>query len=247
MIVLLLFDVSQNSSVQLPFYSSYYWKYDKSKNSAKYHKILMSRFWEIGFCVSLLFRRHVCLSNLKEAPSRKLPLTARKTVFSHLKEKAIWEEKTLMLWILLGRNASTNTISFYHNSREMKFMLSTQGASRADFFFNPLNVREFFFFGPRSYAGLFSVYMYNFFLKSTSPSPHPHPQAPLPPATEMVRPTNRGISHVSYFLCHATCAPRSSYWLKIQAQWAMRFSDISGHRKIRIQSLFIFGHYRDYE
>ena len=24
------------------------------------------------------------------------------------------------------------------------------------------------------------------------------------------RPTNRGISHVSYFLCHATCAPRSS-------------------------------------
>ena len=25
-------------------------KYDKSKNSAKYHKILMSRFWEIVFC-----------------------------------------------------------------------------------------------------------------------------------------------------------------------------------------------------
>ena len=30
------------------------------------------------------FRCHVCLSNLKQAPSRKLPLTARKTVFSHL-------------------------------------------------------------------------------------------------------------------------------------------------------------------
>ena len=30
------------------------------------------------------FRRHVCLSNLKHAPSRELPLTARKTVFSHL-------------------------------------------------------------------------------------------------------------------------------------------------------------------
>ena len=29
-------------------------------------------------------RRHVCLSNLKHAPSRELPLTARKTVFSHL-------------------------------------------------------------------------------------------------------------------------------------------------------------------
>ena len=33
------------------------------------------------------FRRHVCLSNLKHAPSRELPLTARKTVFSHLKRK----------------------------------------------------------------------------------------------------------------------------------------------------------------
>ena len=50
----------------------------------KYHKILMSRFWEIVFCVSLLFRRHVCLSNQKHARSSELPLTARKTVFSHL-------------------------------------------------------------------------------------------------------------------------------------------------------------------
>ena len=48
----------------------------------------MSRFWEIVFCVPLLFRRHVGLSNLKHEPSRKLPLTARKTVFSHL--NAIW-------------------------------------------------------------------------------------------------------------------------------------------------------------
>ena len=30
------------------------------------------------------FRQHVCLSNLKHAPSRGLPLTTRKTVFSHL-------------------------------------------------------------------------------------------------------------------------------------------------------------------
>ena len=45
-------------------------KYNKSKNSAKYHKILMRRF---------------CLSNLKPALSRELPMTARKTVFSHLK------------------------------------------------------------------------------------------------------------------------------------------------------------------
>ena len=45
----------------------------------------MSRFWEIVFCLPLLFRRHVCLSKLKHSPSRELPLTARKTVFSHLK------------------------------------------------------------------------------------------------------------------------------------------------------------------
>ena len=32
----------------------------------------------------MLFHRHVCLSNLKHAPSLKLPLTAQKTVFSHL-------------------------------------------------------------------------------------------------------------------------------------------------------------------
>ena len=49
----------------------------------------MSRFWEIVFCVPLLFRRHVCLSNLKHVPTRKLPLTASKTVFSHLKEQNI--------------------------------------------------------------------------------------------------------------------------------------------------------------
>ena len=35
------------------------------------------------------FRRHVCLSNLKHVPSRELLLTARKTVFSHLKWQKI--------------------------------------------------------------------------------------------------------------------------------------------------------------
>ena len=76
--------MSQNSSVQIPFLRSHYSKYDKSKSSAKYHKILMSRFWKIVFCVPLLFCRHVCLSNLKHAPSLELLLTAHKTVFSHL-------------------------------------------------------------------------------------------------------------------------------------------------------------------
>ena len=41
----------------------------------------MRSFWEIVFCVPLLFRCHVCLSDLKHAPSLELPLTARKTVF----------------------------------------------------------------------------------------------------------------------------------------------------------------------
>ena len=49
----------------------------------------MRRFWEIVFPVPLLFRRHVCLSNLKHAPSRELLLTAHKTVFSHLKAECI--------------------------------------------------------------------------------------------------------------------------------------------------------------
>ena len=47
--------------------------------------MLSGRFWEIVFCVPLLFCRHVCLSNFKQAPSRELLLTACKTVFSHLK------------------------------------------------------------------------------------------------------------------------------------------------------------------
>ena len=47
--------MSQNSSVQIPFLCSHYSKYDKSKSSAKYHKLLMSRFWEIVCFVPLLF------------------------------------------------------------------------------------------------------------------------------------------------------------------------------------------------
>ena len=53
----------------------------------------MSRFWEIVSCVPLLFSPPCCLSNLKHAPARELPLTARETVFSHLKlisEHVIW-------------------------------------------------------------------------------------------------------------------------------------------------------------
>ena len=51
----------------------------------------MSRFWVIVFCLPLIFRRHVCLSKLKQSPSRELPLSAGKTVFSHLKGVFTWE------------------------------------------------------------------------------------------------------------------------------------------------------------
>ena len=44
----------------------------------------MSRFWEIVFFVHFFFRCHVCLSNVKHAPSREVPLTACETVSSHL-------------------------------------------------------------------------------------------------------------------------------------------------------------------
>ena len=49
----------------------------------------VTKFLMNQFCVPLLFRRHVCLSNLKHAPSQVLPLTARQTVFSHLKSQGI--------------------------------------------------------------------------------------------------------------------------------------------------------------
>ena len=57
----------------------------------------MSGFWEIVFCEPLLFRRHVCFSNWKNARSRELPLTARKTVFSHLNLKGGLHAKELFL------------------------------------------------------------------------------------------------------------------------------------------------------
>ena len=109
---------------------------------------------------------------------------------------AIREEKIPMLWILLSRNASTNTKSFYHNSWEMKFILSTQGASQAPFFFSPLNVRECVFwteelcsilFLPICTSRIYSVHV-------NQPAPHPTPSSPHPlprSASEMVRPTTR--------------------------------------------------------
>ena len=52
-------------------------------------KFYSEDFEKLSSVYHCFFRRHVCLSNLKHAPSRELLLTARKTVFSHLKEITI--------------------------------------------------------------------------------------------------------------------------------------------------------------
>ena len=123
-----------------------------------------------------------------------------------------------MLWILLSRNASTNSKSFYHNSWEMKFILSTQGASRTGFFFSPLNVHKFFFFGQRSYAGFFSylyalpgytVYMSVFFSKN-QPAPQPTPTAPdptRPPRWSARQTVEFPTSHISFVTQHVLHVP----------------------------------------
>ena len=73
-------------------------KYDNSKNSAKYHKILMSRFWEIVFCEPLHFSPPCLLSNLKHAPSREYPLTARKTVCERVPDAIVFFNPIILPW-----------------------------------------------------------------------------------------------------------------------------------------------------
>ena len=58
-------------------------------NITKFYGVDFEKSSSVYYC----FRRHVCLSNLKQAPSRKLPLTACKTVFSHLKYILTKKEK----------------------------------------------------------------------------------------------------------------------------------------------------------
>ena len=123
-----------------------------------------------------------------------------------------------MLWILLSRNASTNTKSFYHNSWKMKFILSTQRASRAGFFFSPLNVRECVF-GQRSYAGFFSylyalpgytvVHVYIFSKNQPAPQPTPMPPPhPRPPQKwSALQTVEFPTSHVSFVTQHVLHVP----------------------------------------
>ena len=73
-------------------------KYDNSKNSAKYHKIFMSTFWEIVFCEPLHFSPPCLLSNLKHAPSREYPLTARKTVSERVPDAIVFFNPIILPW-----------------------------------------------------------------------------------------------------------------------------------------------------
>ena len=100
----------------------------------------------------------------------------------------------------------------------MKFILSTQGASRTGFFFSPLNVHKFFFFGQRSYAGFFSylyalpgytVYMSVFFSKN-QPAPQPTPTAPdptRPPRWSARQTVEFPTSHISFVTQHVLHVP----------------------------------------
>ena len=183
-----------------------------------------------------------------------------------------------MLWIPLTQckepisTASTQVQVqnlFYDNSDncwEIRFMLSTQGASPAGLFFQPA-------------VGAWNLFWYLYFSKSPSPSPH-HSLA----ASEMAGPKDRG-KHAYFFprlifplsrnVCftfqslaifsgqvHVLCIRNFVTWawliqtgkwrlLKIRGLREVRFSDISGHRSIRIcivrQCLFTIGDNRDYE
>ena len=67
------------------------------------------------------FRRHVCLSNLKQAPSRELPQTARKTVFSHLNETT------------LSQGRAVSSLKLYAQAK-LRLVDSCQNRTCADYY-----------------------------------------------------------------------------------------------------------------
>ena len=189
-----------------------------------------------------------------------------------------------MFWILLSRNASTNSKSFYHNSWEMKFILSTQGVSRTGFFWAHWTCINVFFwteklcrilFLPICTSRIYSVHVC--ILSKNQPAPQPTPRPPPHPrspqkwsARQTVElptchiffvtkhvlhvPVTGNISGHMHVLCKRNFVTfaglmQTGKWplLKIRGQWAMRFSDISGHRRIRICIILPVFVYRDYE
>ena len=59
-------------------------KYDNSKNSAKYHKILMSRFWEIVFCEPLHFFAAMFVVQFKTRAVTRVPADSP--------QNCVWED-----------------------------------------------------------------------------------------------------------------------------------------------------------
>ena len=115
--------------------------------------------------------------------------------YSKCKEKAIWEGKSLALWIRLTRYASANTKSFYNNNWEIKFLVSTLGASRASrVFFFTVRAWIFFFLDSELMQDSFLTYMHFqdvqcLYIFSKSPSPSPHQSHPPPPQKWSARQT----------------------------------------------------------
>ena len=78
------------------------------------------------------FRRHVCLSNLKHTPSRELPLTARKTVFSHLKCESRTNYLFSHSWtVLFVRDEKYSVNGINHRFKNHGFRISTRSAQEA--------------------------------------------------------------------------------------------------------------------
>ena len=158
---------------------------------------------------------------------------------------------------------------FYDNCWEIRYMLSTQGASRAGLFFQP-TVGAWNRFWTVDLCRIFFLPMCTF-----QNHPAPHPTTPSPPQKwsarqtvenmrtfSLIFPLSRNICFAFQSLAifsgqvHVLCIRNFVTWawliqtgkwplLKIRGLWEMRFSDISGHRSIRIcivrQSLFTIG------
>ena len=70
------------------------------------------------------------------------------------KEKAIWVEHIVMLWISFFINTQVQMLKSFNSVLIQKFSVSAQGTSSQNFFSSPLYVREIFL-GRWSCAGIF--------------------------------------------------------------------------------------------
>ena len=95
----------------------------------------------------------------------------------------------------------------------MKFILSTQGASRTGFFFSPLNVHKCFFFWteklcrilflPICTSRIYSVHVCIFSKNQPAPQPTPTaPDPPRPPRWSARQTVEFPTSHISFVTQH---------------------------------------------